>query len=310
MKKLTIQFLTIAIAVIAFTLFLSLPINAAQGDLDVTFGTGGKVLTQIGTTVLDARSIYQQNDGKLLVSGRLLANTTGYSILLRYNADGSIDSSFGNNGFVYSSFNSGLGETITCQSDGKILVSDGTNVVRYNSNGEIDNYFGFLGAVSANGNTVEKIVALPDGKILVRTFVRIVKLNSDGSRDTSFDSVGNDGEINTTTAGKDLVVLPDGKIIVGGYNILGSQNVFDVRKFNADGSVDTGFGFNGNGRGQIYSASRHYIAEDTKIQSDGKIILAGYSFPMIRRFRVSILPPPDSMRMVQLTLRSEQAEMA
>ena len=71
-----------------------------NGILDMTFGTGGKVVTAIGTGIDDSRSVTVQADGKIVVVGRTSNGSNEDVALLRYNTDGSLDNSFGSGGKV------------------------------------------------------------------------------------------------------------------------------------------------------------------------------------------------------------------
>ena len=79
------------------------PAQAAPGDLDPSFGTGGKVLTDLGSASLDfVSAIAIQADGKIVAAGFSSSDggLTGDFALVRYNADGSLDGSFGSGGKV------------------------------------------------------------------------------------------------------------------------------------------------------------------------------------------------------------------
>src|SRR6185312_12779398 len=119
-----------------------------DGTLDATFGTGGKVTTDFGSAE-QAFAVAVQPDGKIVVAG---GGATGFE-LARYNADGSLDGTFGAGGKVTTRFGLGLPFTrahaIVLQPDGKIVVA-GTatsatapdfGLARYNPNGSLDASF-------------------------------------------------------------------------------------------------------------------------------------------------------------------------
>src|SRR5262245_54882076 len=114
------------------------PVSATDGDLDLTFGTGGTVRTDFSGRCDGAYALALQSDGKIVVAG-----TTGSSCslsfgtfahpsygsgdfaLARYNTDGSLDATFGSGGKVTTDF-FGRNDTavaLTLQSDGKIIVA-------------------------------------------------------------------------------------------------------------------------------------------------------------------------------------------
>jgi uncharacterized delta-60 repeat protein len=126
----------------------------SDGSLDNTFGENGAVAIDILKYSSDtAKSIVLQGDGKILVAGETY-RSPDYNInyydfaLMRFNADGSLDTSFNNDGIVTTNFDnqsSDFGESVSLQSDGKILVAGWSNgdfaLVRYNSDGWLDSTF-------------------------------------------------------------------------------------------------------------------------------------------------------------------------
>ena len=187
--------------------------SVAPGDLDTTFGSGGKVTTFFNFS--DANSVAVQADGKIVVAG---ANQPGNGsrniVLARYHANGSLDNSFGNGGIVTTSvgnFNSASG--IAIQADGKIVVA------------------GFSGSSRSVGSFA------------------VVRYETTGALDTSFDG---DGKViidmGNYNFANDLAIQPDGKIVVvGGSGVAQSSNyAFAVARLNSDGSLDTSF--DGDGR--------------------------------------------------------------
>ena len=107
----------LALAIIA-ALTISMAAQAAIGDLDPTFGAGGKVTTYVGSSNSVANAVAVQSDSKILVAG--------VPLLTRYNSDGSLDTTFGTNGIVnISGFNQG--KAVVIQPDGKILMAGNPN---------------------------------------------------------------------------------------------------------------------------------------------------------------------------------------
>ncbi|HPA18765.1 MAG TPA: choice-of-anchor D domain-containing protein [Verrucomicrobiae bacterium] len=97
---------------------------ATAGALDTTFGTGGKVVTPVGTGDDSGESIALQSDGKILVAGSCAVGTTFYFALVRYATNGVLDTTFGTGGKVTTPFGTrhGMGASVAVQADGKILV--------------------------------------------------------------------------------------------------------------------------------------------------------------------------------------------
>lgn len=240
----------------------------ANGSLDGTFGSAGIVAADIGGGLAYGRDVVVQPDGKIVAA----AEAYGGFALVRYNADSSIDTSFGTGGKAVTSFTSGSSpKSIMLQPDGKIVVAGSTGVqstqrttvVRYNSNGSLDNTFDGDGKMTVTipgsaSNSAASAVLAPDGKIVViaygftspvtQSLFTIVRINTNGSLDTSFDV---DGMLVTlpNIQGNSVAVQPDGGIIVGGgYDPLDDgprRTTFSVARYKTDGSTDTSFGGNG-----------------------------------------------------------------
>ncbi|MFM7427149.1 MAG: DUF4347 domain-containing protein [Elainella sp.] len=105
------------------------PGTLAAGDLDSSFGTGGRVTTDFGAEDT-GNSIALQVDGKLVVAGQSYNPITGnYDFAVtRYNSDGSLDTSFGTGGKVTTDFGgTNIGKSIALQVDGKLVVAGKSN---------------------------------------------------------------------------------------------------------------------------------------------------------------------------------------
>ena len=248
-----------------------------DGSLDNTFSGDGKQMTGFGSFGSRARAISIQGDGKILIAGSIGDNVG----LVRYNYDGSLDNSFGNNGIQNSDF--GLSDSATAialQGDGKIVVA-GTVIARYNTDGSLDMSFDGVGYLipyySINGVAIQN-----DGKIVVVSgFYNVVvdRYNLNGSVDSSF---GDNGErfvsdyMNLT--GTSIAIQNDGKIVIGGYYWFADRGVssqFALLRLNADGSFDNSF----NGSGIVFANINYNdYATSVIVQSDNKIIIAGYSW--------------------------------
>ncbi|MEJ2617302.1 MAG: T9SS type A sorting domain-containing protein, partial [Ignavibacteriaceae bacterium] len=159
-----------------------------NGDLDTTFGEGGIVITQIDTAYDDAYSVaVQKNSGNLTGEKIIIAGTACIAgqfdfALVRYNLNGTLDSSFGANGIVTTKLNStsnSVARSISIQSNGKLLAAGSTinagycdfAIVRYNYNGTLDNSFGTNGIVTTQigpsfFSEIESVVIQKDGKII------------------------------------------------------------------------------------------------------------------------------------------------
>ncbi len=231
----------------------------------------------------DVNTTSIQSDGKIIIGGYFYKyNGVIKNSISRINSDGSIDNTF-NSGTGTGELSSVLCSTI--QSDGKIIIGggfsfyDGTlrnNIARINSDGTIDNSFNTSGTFP-NG-TIYSIAIQPDGKIIIAgTFTyniifngnvlqvkNIARLNSNGSLDATFNLNGGAG---ANTAIKNISIQIDGKIIIGGqFTTFNGITKNYLARLNSDGSLDATFNSGTGANGNVLV---------TKIQNDGKIIIAG-----------------------------------
>ncbi|MDQ6815349.1 MAG: delta-60 repeat domain-containing protein, partial [Bacteroidota bacterium] len=279
------------------------------GSLDVSFGSGGKVATTLTSSSDYAYSVAIQTDEKLVVGGRVNVGSGNQRYdfgLTRYRTNGLLDSSFGINGKVTTDFfnSDDICSAVAMQSDQKIIATgyaDNTinaiphviAVTRYNVDGVLDNTFGTNGKVIINygyGENFGKAISiLPDGKILIAGTAiaapnvtaedfALIKLKINGDLDSSF---GNNGKLLIDFARRgdnlnSMTIQFDGKIILGGYTV-GSSNTKDfcLVRVNINGSIDSTFG--NNGRTITDFQNTQDICNSISLQSDGKIVAAGYT---------------------------------
>jgi uncharacterized delta-60 repeat protein/uncharacterized repeat protein (TIGR01451 family) len=295
----------VLMAAVLSMLFLWMPMRRAfarAGDLDPAFGSAGIVTTDFGLD-LDERgeAIAIQGDGRIVVAGSIRSANAGLDIgLARYNADGSLDSTFGTGGLVRADF--GGSEQVfdlAILPDGRIVTAgifaganpQGFLAARFNTDGSLDASFGTGGktviafALPAQANAIaiqsdSKIVLA--GKSDLFGFLSdfaLARLNSDGTLDTGF---GTGGKVQTdfgltTDEAFDLVIQSDGRIVVGGRGAadtpLGPVPGFALVRYTANGQLDPSFGPNGQVVtfvGRTFSET-HALA----LQSDGRIVAAG-----------------------------------
>ena len=257
-----------------------------DGSLDTTFNGDGKVTTLVTLNSERANSGALQADGKIVVGGYATGTTKDFFIL-RYNTNGTLDTTFDGDGMVIIPV---LGNDeifdIAVQPDGKILaVGSADNqsaVVRYNSNGTPDITFDGDGIVttaypSGSGSALSLAIQ-SDGKIVTAggasdSNFALIRYNTNGSLDTSFDG---DGHVSTSIGSLDyarsVVIQPDGKIVAAGT----SDSNFALARYNTDGSLDTSFDTDG----RVTTAAFIFVTDGivaVALQSDGKIVAAGYS---------------------------------
>ncbi len=216
-----------------------------DGSQNTDFGNQGITTDGFtGPAGAEGRAVVQQSDGKLIAVGTATDAAGTQIALTRYNADGSVDSSFGTDGEVIGSF-------AVQDVDGVVLTPDGHILV---------------GFTSSNGNDTDLAVA---------------SFNSDGSLDTSF---GNNGvamhvDPNANDAAISVGISSDGKTVyvAGDRSDLNTGNEdFEISSFSTtDGSVlaSNFFSFNNDPN----TGPEGDVLTGMSVQSDGNVVLAGYS---------------------------------
>jgi uncharacterized delta-60 repeat protein len=279
------------------------PAPPLPSGLDSSFGTAGKAtLDRFGG---DRSGMALQADGKIVMVGGTFTDF----ILARFNADGSIDRSFGIDGKVTTDMGSGLRReealAVAVQSDSKIVVVGYTAIdatppapdlpstfaiARYNSDGSLDTGFGTGGKASGSVNGIARAVAIqPDGKIVlagdfelelsngvfVSDFV-IARFNANGSLDLPFGTSGT-GQVATdiggaANSGRNLVLQPNGAIVVSGTPQCSQPGCLhtDVVRYNANGTLDASFGSGGK-----LTLAELDVGQGLVRQVDGKLALVG-----------------------------------
>ena len=271
---------------------------AAPGDLDITFGTGGKVVTDFGGNEQSqelARSVAVQSDGKIVVAGYSSDSEHFDFLVARYTASGALDPSFGTGGKVFTDFGPVDDATsVVVQGDGKIVVAGLSyseastfGLARYTTSGALDPSFGAGGkAVTPPNNGIEanSMAVQADGKIVVAgtkaSQFAVVRFTASGLPDPSFGSGGTViTAISSSAQAVSLAVQSDGKIVVAGYSILigGAGANYDITlvRYTASGVLDGSFGTGGKVITPVGDSGD--FGDSVVLQNDGKIVVAGYS---------------------------------
>lgn len=289
--------------VCTFLLFSCYGFSQQAGDLDLSFGISGKVKTDLGTPEDVGISLAIQEDNKIVVVGYTRDSIGYHPVILRYNSEGLIDSTFAIDGKIVPDFD-GKFLSVVIENGGKILVAGVTNntetgedfvLARYLANGMKDVFFGNQGVVFTDfgGHEYPKsIITQPDGKILVAGNTSVLdysdfalaRYNYQGKLDSSFgqnglfvSSVGNAEDVCNSMA-----IQNDGKIVLGGFTNLDTNGTaFALIRVNQDGSIDSDFGING----KVTTLMEFYFDETPRsygtnvlIQQDQKIVLTGFAF--------------------------------
>jgi uncharacterized delta-60 repeat protein len=268
----------------------------SNGSPDTTFSGDGRQITNLGGWD-KAYGLAIQSDGKIVVVGTRFNDgtlTTGYLAVVRYNPNGTLDTTFNGTGRKFVG-NAGSSGGVAIQADGKIVVgagvSNGTDgdfaVFRFNYNGSLDTTFsgdgkqtiGFGAGIEDTVGWGQNLAIQPDGRIVMgggsgNNFA-VVRLYSNGTLDTTFSG---DGRQTTNFGGDDhsraLALQPDGRIVAVGHKGTAGNSYFAVARYNSDGSPDTTF--NVTGRKIIdFVGSADELAFAVAIESNGKILVAG-----------------------------------
>src|SRR6218665_100886 len=267
----------------AFTLYKGAIYNRiirlnSDGSIDNSFTIGTGFDGAVSSIVL-------QPDGKIVVGGSFTnynGTTAGY--IIRLLSDGSLDATFNLNsgtGFYFSAGTPAKVQTISLQTDGKIVVggnfltynsSNAAFLTRLNSNGTIDATYNTAGSIFST--TVWTTAIQSDGKILVGgDFISyngvaknyIIRLNSDGTNDATFSA-------GTSCNGKvrSIGIQSDGKVIIAGYfTSYAATGRNRIARLNADGTHDLTF--------NPGTAFNNWVSR-VELQPDGKVLVGGVFF--------------------------------
>ena len=243
----------------------------STGKVDSSFGVNGRVITQVGPSYDYAFSIAIQPDGKIIVVGASYdIYYTGAFAILRYNSNGSPDSSFGQNGIIithpgplisyigniyFGRHADEYASTVLIQPDGKIVVAGKS----YSYAGCYDYY----------------------GGIYCNPALAVLRFNNNGTVDSSFGINGKIVDSVKLLYPSSAVLQTDGKILITGS---GNNGGFTTARFKTNGSPDSSFGNNGISITQAATGGNSWGASIT-IQPDEKIVVAGttgYDFTVAR----------------------------
>jgi len=273
-----------------------------DGSMDTAFGTGGKVLTPMSEMLPVGAAVVIQADGKIAIAA------SGYygSALIRYNAEGSLDTTFGGAGTgivpLTALANQGSIDypaAIAVQPDGKLVtaglgrVTNGSvntfGLARFTPNGVLDGGFNGSGIVftaigdgaRANGLAIQtdgRIVAAGEAGVNGTTDFALARYNSDGSLDSTFASGGK----LTTAIGtfsdtaRAVAILEDGRIVLVGTGSGSSEfsTTITMTRYTANGTLDTTLG--GTGVVSVPAAATAFVSGVlVAAQPDGRVIVGG-----------------------------------
>jgi len=232
----------------------------ADGSLDASFGSGGKVITSGSSGLISfpptpnafaapcsANAVTLQRDGKIVVAG----SAGDLFALARYNSDGTLDSTFGSAGLVSARFEPGRSDTVSLassvaiQSDGKIVITGDSFVL----------------------NPLARDYALDSN-------FGIARYNSDGTPDETFGVAGFvTADFGSFDRAHALAIQSDGKIVVAGDSTSNGKAPYTLIliRYNSDGALDNTFGNGGRALPVVGSFQVSALA----LQPDAKIVVAG-----------------------------------
>ncbi len=283
---------------------------AVPGDVDLTFGNGGRVFISADTYSVVAASLVLQSDGKMLIgrATNLMVPTNVNLTVIRLNPDGTPDAAFGASGTASINLPGITASTqmVVIQGSGKIIVAGPASradnpggqyfaVARYQTDGTLDPTFGAGGYVLEDYNTAQAVInallVQPDDRLVAvgsalgaggKTNMAFTRFNADGLIDTTLGTNGHlivdfSGDGRNSTA-HSLARRADGGLIIAGTN--GNSTVEDpsvlhsvLLALTADGAVDSSFGIGGRATPD-FAGEKAYSDPQLGIQSNGEIVMS------------------------------------
>ena len=276
------------------------PGPAHAGDLDTSFGGGGLAFAPVGTGAVEGAAAAMQSTGKIigffLVHGNLFD-----SIVMRFNTDGTLDTSFGDGGqrIFHSGVTTRIANGLMCmtvQPDDKIVLGGSYintaskkimfRLRRLTADGASDTGFGANGTVItdfplAERSCCEKLMLQPNGKIIAlgtmdhsilsREATIAARYDQDGTLDTGFNATGyavitNGGD---NACFIDAAPAPGGKIVI----LSSSSNDIFLSRLTSDGQMDTSFA--GSGALDVDIAGYDCASFCVTVQNSGAVVVGG-----------------------------------
>ena len=237
------RYLTVTLTLAALPAFLQAGAPRNRGTLDPTFGTDGRVITDVSGYNDIARAVAATPQGQIVVAGYAFRpESFDFDVALTfYDRDGNLDTSFGSGGRVITDLGAAeFAAAVAVTPDGHIVVGGAISrmgatdflLLRYDFTGRLDPSFGVNGVVVAD-------LFGPDETML------------------------------------DMALTPNGDIVVGGTvnaSVVGRESDFGIARFTSDGSLDTSFGLVGRTRVDLGGADR---AVALAVEPNGEAVIAG-----------------------------------
>jgi len=307
MSRLRLSFACLCVAV---GLVAAPTANAAPGDLDPTFGSGGRVGLLTSEEEVLVKGVAVQADSKVvLAGGQDPGEGPTNTIVVRLLANGELDPGFGQNGKVTLTISGGSeARAVAVQPDGKIVVAGDAKpgstydfmIARLNADGSPDGSFGGgdgiqVVPIGSEFDEAEAVAIGPSGHILAtgRTALAgskvgagVAVLKENGEPDPAFTGTGT-LVVKTASGEQDQGVAiaerPDGRILVGDNTGAGAGNGFTLVQLTAAGLPDPEFG---GGDGVVVTpiegaGSAKGRLEDFVLLPDGGIVASGYGYDLV-----------------------------
>jgi uncharacterized delta-60 repeat protein len=268
----------------------------AAGDLDLSFGDRGRVQTLNDSDLPELFATVFLPDGKILIAGTeryLYLSAKDQYIFKRFNADGTPDTTFGEDGIVTGNITDLETDDTWLRSiarapDGKMYgVGKGGDdaftsfVARFNPDGSLDNSYGdgdgwlpLLPEPTEQYDDPWHVEMASDGKLLVLTSAALLRrLLPDGTPDSTFG--GGDGLLPKPLYVTTDLAFQGNRILAAGFESLPEGVQFAVARLNDDGSYDSTFGDDGIVRTSVGSSNVSSSINQVALLPDGKILAAG-----------------------------------
>ncbi|HRI61342.1 MAG TPA: T9SS type A sorting domain-containing protein [Saprospiraceae bacterium] len=279
----------------------------SDGTYDPDFGNEGVLLADTDPTEFGYDMQIQSDQKILMVGYQQVQANLNKGVVRRFNADGSPDTSFGTNGYVSVVIDPAINLELydcTIQPDGKLIATgpygsgnnSGFPIIRLNTDGSFDNTFSSDGKyLKILGTSVRDAVAYciavqSDGKIFVggnaptalESAMAVVSVNKNGGANGTFGNFGTKKIVITGFASaNDIVIQPDGKLLLGGYCFLSQTTTgFVSARLETSGAVDTTYGLS-SPQGVFVSflsgeAFDVQILTNLDLQPDGRLVGMGW----------------------------------
>lgn len=285
------------------TYFCALRYNA-NGALDASFGTSGKVITRVNSGADFAQAVTTQPDGKIVVTGYCSnGNSTTLFCTVRYVVSGALDGTFGIGGRAVD----GVGNTLDAaaalvlQPDGRLVVAGSCKVgskvnfcaVRYTVSGLLDATFGTGGkiypAVGSASDYATAVVQQPDGKVILAGQCRgasntdfcAVRYHANGVLDTSYGAAG--FVITEVSNGVDAVhaaaLQSDGKLLLAGDCFNGSDTDFCLVRYDGGPFAYKSCSLDIDGDNRVLATTDSLIHARIALGITGPAVVSGITFP-------------------------------